>query len=901
MATTPAKYDPQIDKLQPRGLQRRFSEEGIRYEILNPGASGEWTSPEMYDGPVTSEDDTDPFAEAGSKRFYVAGASPREIAEKKAANKALWDAMSPEDRVNFLRSSSDDPSFTWARNRGLQDVLAAITYSEMTGKPIHPGVKAWLEKQASGTTPTDQWSNFVRSRQDKESGPSWFGIDELGGFDADNPFSIAIPVAATVFGGPVAGSTALTAMQGADPSKILESAALAFLGSQIAGGVSNAAGGGTAGSVAGGSAAGGTQALLTGGDPVTGMLSGGISGGTSSTLGGGPIGNAAGQIAGAAATDQDMAATLQRAGIGAALGTLAETNKTDGYDLGGGLSVDASGAVTGGMFESLGVDDIAYEPTPVNTDANTYQPTPIDTFQGAGLTPGRGGAGLRLDTPAPGLRAEPDATLGADPLSFVNTGGTPFHFDPQYSLANGSGEGLRLPQAPNLESMGGAQGITVPTNSVLGDPQSFVNSPEVLAAVRAGTINENGMLPTSGAALGDPTSPINAGTFAQPGAEMTPGMLSSSMPPQAEEPAPAGASKPVKASVFTSSPQPAPAPAPAARPAAPAPAPKIEQSKIDTILARMREAGVIPAAPSAPDAKGGVKATATDSGAPTVDGVPTPQGAPAREKGQSDAEYSQALVNYLNTALAGSVALGRGDPEGEAKGEGEGEGKGRVEVAPGISIDLSSQHLADLGLTPGSAEYYDYIMSELDAVLSRLLNGLDPDDASFGSRVRAKTRGEMDALLRVLYVRGVIGQLMGSGRYADPFTGIEEDVIAPEGKQFNPAMGAYHRGLARSVEDLRAMGPQEARRYLGGMLDRKPDLYNVQAKADARRIRQILASLGYGDAAAGNPMKKRQRGMLGESNFLQSELGQLSERELQAVLGDAEDPQAALQALLNQG
>lgn len=196
-----------------------------------------------------------------------------------------------------------------------------------------------------------------------------------------------------------------------------------------------------------------------------------------------------------------------------------------------------------------------------------------------------------------------------------------------------------------------------------------------------------------------------------------------------------------------------------------------------------------------------------------------PQDAPRRQEGQDDAQYSQTLAQYAN---------------------------------------LDAQAMADAGLTPGTPEYYEYIMKQMDSIISQITDGLDPDDATLSDRLRAKTREELDSLERALYVRGQIGQLMGSGRYTDPFTGIGEDVIAPEGRTFQPGVAAYHRGLARSADEIAAMRPQEARRFLGGMLDRNPDLYGMEASANDRALEEMLASQGYDYGYDW----KRRRGML---------------------------------------
>lgn len=192
-------------------------------------------------------------------------------------------------------------------------------------------------------------------------------------------------------------------------------------------------------------------------------------------------------------------------------------------------------------------------------------------------------------------------------------------------------------------------------------------------------------------------------------------------------------------------------------------------------------------------------------------------GAPQREEGQSDAAYSQQLAQYAN---------------------------------------LDAQALADKGLTPGTPEYYDYVMGQMDDIIGHLTEGLDlnGDPADIAAQLRGKTREELDTLERVLYVRGQMEQLMGSGQYADPFTGITEDVIVPGGGQVNPHVAAYQRGLARSADEMQHMSPQEARRFAGGMLSRNPDLFGMQQAADQRQQDEIYSMLNDEEL-------KRRRGM----------------------------------------
>lgn len=195
-----------------------------------------------------------------------------------------------------------------------------------------------------------------------------------------------------------------------------------------------------------------------------------------------------------------------------------------------------------------------------------------------------------------------------------------------------------------------------------------------------------------------------------------------------------------------------------------------------------------------------------------VVGSEVPQGAP-QQGDQSNEQYAQQLIDY---------------------------------------IGLDGQALADMGLVPGTDDYYQYIMREVDSMMESLLGGLDMNAADFSQQIRSKTAEEQAQLQRALYVRGQLDQLMGSGRYTDPFTGQEQDVIAPEGMLFNPSRGAYHRGLAGQFSDMAGMGAPEALQSVQEFLGRDADLFGMQERADER----------FEQAKLEDDLRRR-RGMLG--------------------------------------
>lgn len=205
-------------------------------------------------------------------------------------------------------------------------------------------------------------------------------------------------------------------------------------------------------------------------------------------------------------------------------------------------------------------------------------------------------------------------------------------------------------------------------------------------------------------------------------------------------------------------------------------------------------------------------------------GQGVPQGAPAREDGQDDATYSQNLANYVSAYVP----------------------------------NVDSQSLLKLGLTPGTPEYYDYLMGQLDTLIDTDMQGLDVNAKDLERQLRSKTRDELDALRSALYVRGQLQQLMGSGAYTDPITGRTEQVDTG-GARVNPGVAAYHRGLGRTIEEFSQMTPIEQKQAIGGFLGREVDPYGMQARADERAQQEAQYSAYVEDL--------KRRGMFGTGNL----------------------------------
>lgn len=194
----------------------------------------------------------------------------------------------------------------------------------------------------------------------------------------------------------------------------------------------------------------------------------------------------------------------------------------------------------------------------------------------------------------------------------------------------------------------------------------------------------------------------------------------------------------------------------------------------------------------------------------------SPEGAPQRTEDVTDEQYAEQLVEYAN---------------------------------------LDAEAMAEQGFVPGTRPYYEHIMGQMDSIINQVLEGMDVDSDALADQLRTKTEEEIRALERALFVRGQMEQLMGSGTYTDPATGLDEEVLTPDGMLVNPGRGAYQRGLARNANDLGRLRGAEARKFLGSLLERDVDWYGMQGRADERALdEQFLLE---------DDERKRRRGMFG--------------------------------------
>jgi hypothetical protein len=212
-------------------------------------------------------------------------------------------------------------------------------------------------------------------------------------------------------------------------------------------------------------------------------------------------------------------------------------------------------------------------------------------------------------------------------------------------------------------------------------------------------------------------------------------------------------------------------------------------------------------------------------------------------------------------------------------------------------LGLDPVAMAEAGLTPGTDAYMRYIQEQTDAIIAQVTAGMDLDAEDLGEQLQGKREDELENLIRALHLRGALGLEVGSGEYRDPFTDIPEAVVVPEGKKVQPHIASWQRGLARSSEELAGMRGQEAKKYLGGLIDRDPDIFSLRSRQDARRLQEILSQSEEFDSEG----RKRRRG-ISDGEHWGEVLDAMTPEQLQALLrafgGDEERQRAALAQLL---
>lgn len=232
--------------------------------------------------------------------------------------------------------------------------------------------------------------------------------------------------------------------------------------------------------------------------------------------------------------------------------------------------------------------------------------------------------------------------------------------------------------------------------------------------------------------------------------------------------------------------------------------------------------------------------------------APEPEPTVTGKDVQKYAKLAKSVYNMLNPDAPQSGEAPPPPADAPQRGEDTTDEQYAEQLAQYANLDPAT--MAEQGFVPGTPEYYEHIMGQMDSIINQVIDSAD-DPEALAAQLRAKTGEELLALERALFVRGQIGQLMGSGTYVDPLTGLDEEVIAPDGEMVNPGRAAYQRGLARSADKLGRLRGGSARDFIGGMLDRDVDFYGMQERADERSELEEQYML--------EDERKRRRGMFG--------------------------------------
>jgi hypothetical protein len=161
-------------------------------------------------------------------------------------------------------------------------------------------------------------------------------------------------------------------------------------------------------------------------------------------------------------------------------------------------------------------------------------------------------------------------------------------------------------------------------------------------------------------------------------------------------------------------------------------------------------------------------------------------------------------------------------------------------------LGLDPKSFEAQGLMPGTQEYLDYILAQADAIVAAAFGG-DPTALLEGETVeglqaamRGKTADEMQALIRALNVKGVLGATGFGGEAVDPFTGQVQGLGPIAGAVTDPSRSAAMRGYAGMFGEMAGMTGPEARMAFRDFLKRDVDLFDLRKAADERRLAGML-------------------------------------------------------------
>lgn len=268
--------------------------------------------------------------------------------------------------------------------------------------------------------------------------------------------------------------------------------ATAAIGASVGAAIVGSAVSATTAAMIGSAIVGAGATLATGGD-VSDALKGAVLGGITAGIGSG-ISSAVSDALVDAGVNSAIASTAGGAAAGATSAALRGGDIEQGFLMGGlnaGFNQALDAAATAINTPSANTDDLSFTlPESIRSGLSEAADELADEYVMSGDYD-VGPVDYSLSTPQSNI---PTSEPGLNPAGSYT------------DLTMDSIQG----QAPGLASMGGGSGLSIDASAPLGDPTSFINSPDYSAGMPQGTVSGAGFIDQSAMpALGDPTSFIN--------------------------------------------------------------------------------------------------------------------------------------------------------------------------------------------------------------------------------------------------------------------------------------------------------------------------------------------------------------------------------------------------------
>jgi hypothetical protein len=466
-------------------------------QILAQGTSGKWAGQGHGSAEANARDMGKILASAGITDISQFGMVPKYLSEGrlfKPAKDVVVQTGSDGRPVygtllKEMSGSGEDAEYTETFQPladqskvifrdGVPDVVIGQTYgNKVTGQPIQ---NTYAERQtgnAWGGTFAGEGNTGYRVQFDAQGNPIFYttgaSSNDLANMLDDPILGALAQAGAAYFGGPM-GTAALNAAMGKDLKDVAKATALSYIGGQAANTVSGSLAG-TLGQTGANIAGNVARSVVTGGDPVQALITGGIGAAlpeiTSQIPGFDTFGPATQKainntVASAIASGGDISPDmLVRAGLTAAKDYVS-TGGPNPKDFEPG-SYEYNQIFNPNTAGSVDLSERPYDPD--------YKPT-TDFSIGAdySLAPKENGLGFKVTAPPEVFN--PDGSINYDL----------FDYEALSKL------GMDMPKSPNIDGMGGGQGLRIPVEGGyiteagfipegytpnLGDPNSFINKP----------------------------------------------------------------------------------------------------------------------------------------------------------------------------------------------------------------------------------------------------------------------------------------------------------------------------------------------------------------------------------------------------------------------------------------